>query len=51
MHRLLHDIPRISILFMEELFLIFNQMLSIVSFGRPVYDIAFVRGDKVRGLS
>ena len=30
MHSLLHDIPR----FLEELFLIFNQMLSIRAFGR-----------------
>ena len=34
MHRLLHDIPRFFILFLEELFLIFNQMLSVGSFGR-----------------
>ena len=31
---LLHDIPRFFILFLEELFLIFNQMLSIPAFGR-----------------
>ena len=36
MHRLLDDIPRFLILFLEELFLIFNQMLSIGSFGRRV---------------
>ena len=36
MHSLLHDIPRIWILFLEELFLIFNQMLSIQAFGRRV---------------
>ena len=34
MHSLLHDIPRFFILFLEELFLIFNQMLSIRAFGR-----------------
>ena len=34
MHSLLHDIPRFFILFLEELFLIFNQMLSIRVFGR-----------------
>ena len=34
MHRLLHDIPRFLILFLEKLFLIFNQILSIGSFGR-----------------
>ena len=33
---LLHDIPRFLILFLEELFLIFNQMLSIRAFGRRV---------------
>ena len=32
MHRLLHDIPRFLILFLEE----FNQMLSIGVFGRHV---------------
>ena len=31
-HRLLHDIPRIMIFFIEQL--IFNHMLSIGSFGR-----------------
>ena len=34
MHSLLHDIPRFFILFLEELFLIFKQMLSIRAFGR-----------------
>ena len=34
MHSLLHDIPRLLILFLQELFLIFNQMLSIRAFGR-----------------
>ena len=29
MHSLLHNIPRFFFLFLEELFLIFNQMLSI----------------------
>ena len=33
-HRLLHDIPRFFIFFIEQLFLIFNQMLSIPAFGR-----------------
>ena len=36
MHSMLHDIPRFLILFLEELFLIFNQMLSIRAFGRRV---------------
>ena len=36
MHSLLHDIPRFLFLFLEELFLIFNQMLSIQAFGRRV---------------
>ena len=36
MHSLLQDIPRFLILFLEELFLIFNQMLSIQGFGRQV---------------
>ena len=39
MHSLLHDILRFLILFLEELFLIFNQMLSIRAFGRR--DIGF----------
>ena len=34
MYSLLHDIPRFFILFLEEWFLIFNQMLSILAFGR-----------------
>ena len=38
MHSLLHDIPRFLILFQDELFLIFNQMLSIRAFGRRDYD-------------
>ena len=36
MHSLLHDIPRFLILFLDELFLIVNQMLSIRAFGRRV---------------
>ena len=36
MHSLLHDIPRFFILFLEELFLIFNQMFSIRAFGLHV---------------
>ena len=36
MHRLVHEIPEILILFLVQLFLIFNQMLSIGSLGRPV---------------
>ena len=35
-HRLLHDIPRFFMFFIEQLFLIFNQMLSIRAFGRRV---------------
>ena len=38
MHSLLHDIPRFFILFLEEFFLIFNQMLSILAFGRRVVE-------------
>ena len=34
MHSLLHAIPRILIIFLEELYLIVNQMLSIRAFGR-----------------
>ena len=34
MHSLLRDIPQFLILFLDELFLIFNQMLSIRAFGR-----------------
>ena len=36
MHSLLLDISRFLILFLEELLLIFNQMLSIRAFGRRV---------------
>ena len=36
MHSLMHDIPPFFILFLEELFLIFNRMLSIRAFGRCV---------------
>ena len=42
MHRLLHDIPRFSVLFLEELFLIFNQIMSIGSFGRHELGIVHV---------
>ena len=38
MHSLLHDIPRFFILFLKELLLIFNQMLSIQAFGRREFD-------------
>ena len=37
LHRLLHGIPRFLIIFLEELFLIFNRMLSIGSFGRRAH--------------
>ena len=37
MHSLLHDIPRFLIIFLEDLFLIFNQMLSVRAFGRRVF--------------
>ena len=40
MQRLLHDIPRFLIVFLQELFLIFSQMLNIGSFGRR-YPYAF----------
>ena len=43
MHRLLHDIPQFFILFLEELFLIFNQMLSIGSFGRRDSSVFYGR--------
>ena len=33
MHKLLHEIPHFFILFLEQLFKIFNRMLSIGSFG------------------
>ena len=33
MHRLLHDHPQCLILLLEQLLLVFNQMLSIGSFG------------------
>ena len=33
MHSLLHDIPQFLILFLEELFLIFKQMLSFREFA------------------
>ena len=34
---LLHDIPQFLILLLEELFLIFNQMLSIRAYGRHAW--------------
>ena len=37
-NRLLHDIPPILILFIEQLFSIFKQMLSIGLFGRRDWD-------------
>ena len=39
MHSLLLDSSRFFIIFLEELFLIFNQMLSIRAFGRRVNAI------------
>ena len=33
-----HDIPRFLIFFIEQLFLIFNQMLSIRAFGRRALE-------------
>ena len=45
MHSLLHDIPQFLILLLEELFLIFNQILSIQAFGRPelvVFSLTWV---------
>ena len=33
-HRLLHDILRFLIFFIEQLFIIFNQMLSVQAFCR-----------------
>ena len=38
MHSLLHDISRFLIHYLEELFLIFNQMLSIQAFGKRVIE-------------
>ena len=43
MYSLLHDIPRFLIRFLEELFLIFNQVLSIRAFGRRVLDIFWAK--------
>ena len=40
-HRLLHDIPRIFIFFIEQLCFIFNQLLSIGSIGRRAICIYF----------
>ena len=37
MHR--HEITQFFILFLEELFLIFNQMLSIGSFGKVLKNL------------
>ena len=34
---MLHEIPQFVILFLEEMFLIFNQMWSIRAFGRREY--------------
>ena len=36
MDGLLHDIPQFLVFFLKQLFFIFNQMLSIGSFGRRV---------------
>ena len=59
MHSLLHDIPR----FLEELFLIFNQMLSIRAFGKRAIHRLFaycrelapgtvsLTGDRAQGYS
>ena len=47
MHSLLHDIPRFFILFLEELFLIFNQMLSIRAFGRRATWIFVLIGSQL----
>ena len=48
MHSLLHDIPRFLILFLEELFLIFNQTLSILAFGkRDIYS----KSESLRGVA
>ena len=33
----MHDIPRVFLFFIEQLFLIFNQMLSSRAFGRREY--------------
>ena len=43
MHSLLHDIPLFFILFLEELFLIFNQMLNIRAFGGRASDTRKVK--------
>ena len=43
MHSLLHDIPRFLILFLEELFLIFNQMSSIRALSRRVSEDFFFK--------
>ena len=48
MHSLLHDIPRFFILFLEELFLIFNQMLSIRAFGRREYAAIIWQAAKIQ---
>ena len=45
MHGLLHDIPRFFILFLEERFILFNQILSIQAFGRRVSVYVTARGD------
>ena len=40
---LLHDIPQFLIFFIEQLFLIFYQMLSIRAFGRRVIETVLFR--------
>ena len=42
-NRLLHDISRFSILFRDQLFFIFNQLLSIRSLGRRVEQVNNVK--------
>ena len=38
-HRLLHDIPQFSILFLEQLIFILNQWLSIRAFGKRDFAV------------
>ena len=51
MHIPLHDIPRFSIFFLEELFLIFNQMLSFRAFGRRDTGISEKRNGSYGGYT
>ena len=51
MHSLLHDIPRFLIFFLEDFFLIFNQMLSIRAFGRRALQTRGILTESLKGFA